>query len=302
MTLLETPFTAEMAQDSGLSPKQLRLMLADGRLRRIFRGVFLGGEVPVTLEIRAAAATLVVNPHSVLCDRTAAWFHGIDVYRYAEHDAELPMESFVLRGHHPTDRAECHGRTRDLLPEDWMVIDGVLVTTPLRTAVDLACTLSRRDALAALDAFARIHGLTVVEMRRLLARYFRRRGVRQARSLIPLTDPRAESPPESWVRLEIADHELPAPTPQHWVLVDGVPAYRLDLAYPRLKIAVEYDGEEFHSRAEDREHDRERRAWLVAHGWHVIVLTKESFGGDELGAWIGELRDVMRARGAEVRN
>lgn len=298
MELPDGPFTPAMAAELGISRKRLRRLVADREVSRLFRGVYVSSETPENLSIRAAAAALVMNPHSVLCDRTAAWFHGIDVFRYAEHDVGLPLESFVLRGHEPTDRTECHGRTRDLRPEDWMTIEGVRVTTPLRTALDLACTLPRRDALAALDAFAREHGVTVPELRRLLVRYFRRRGVRQARTLVPLTDPRSESPPESWVRLAIVDHGLPSPTPQHWVLVAGVPTFRLDLAYSRLKIAVEYDGEEFHSRAEDRAHDEARREWLAAHGWHVIVLTKSSFTTAAMDAWVSELSSVIRVRGA----
>lgn len=67
-----------------------------------------------------------MSPHSVLCDRTAAWFHGVEVFRYAELETVPAPESFVLRGHDPTDRRGCHGGTRDLLPEDWTVVAGVI--------------------------------------------------------------------------------------------------------------------------------------------------------------------------------
>ena len=183
----------------------------------------------------------------MLCDRTAAWVLGVDCFRYAELDCIPPLESCVLRGHEPTERREVVGRTRDLREDDIIEIGGVRVTTPLRTAADLLCLLPRREALAAADALMRLHGFTVAELRRLLVRYYRRRGVVQARSLAPLVDGRAESSGESWARLEINDHGLPVPTPQHWVLVDGVPTYRLDLAYPRARIAIEYDGEAHHS-------------------------------------------------------
>lgn len=241
-----------------------------------------------------------MNPHSVLCDRTAAWIHGIDVFRNAEHDAVPPLETYVLRGHDPTDRHDCRGGSRDLRREDWQVVDGVRVTTPLRTALDLACKLPRREALAALDAFARKHGVTPAQLGRLLVRYRRRRGVIQARELVPLIDPRAESMGESWTRGEIRRHQLPEPEPQHWVVVDGVPTYRLDLAYPRAKVAVEYDGEEFHTTPEQRARDAARRAWLRDHGWYVIVVTKHSFTGDALLQWTTELLDVLRERGVHV--
>ena len=170
------------------------------------------------------------------------------------------------------------------------------VTTPLRTAMDLGCKLSRREALAAMDALARAYGLTRADMVRLLPRYFRRRGVVQLRGLIPLVDGRSESSGESWTRLEIDDHGLPAPTPQHWVNVDGVPTYRLDLAYPHARIAVEYDGEEFHSSPEARERDRIRRQWLRDQGWTVIVVDKTSFTDEAIRVWIGQLREALGLR------
>ena len=262
-------------------------------MRRIFTGVYVRADLPDSTELRGRAAGLVMNEHSVLCDRTAAWIHGIDVLKYAELDVIPPLETYVLRGHDPTDRHNCHGGTRDLRPEDWQMIGGLRVTTPLRTALDLACKLRRREAMAALDVFAREHGVTVAELRRLLVRYFRRRGVVQARELVPLTDGRIESARESWVNLEIHDHALPAPEPQYWVLVDGVPTYRVDFAYPHARVIVEYDGEEFHSKPEKKAADEKRREWLRRNGWRVIVVTKENFDDGPTPSWIIELRGYL---------
>ena len=77
--------------------------------------------------------------------------------------------------HVPTDRPEVAGGTRDLMPCDWVEVEGVRVTTPLRTAMDLGCSMVRRRALAAMDGLMRKHAFTVIDMRRLLPRYFRRR-------------------------------------------------------------------------------------------------------------------------------
>lgn len=206
------PFTTAQAAELGLDRKMLCAAVSERRLVRLFTGVYLSSEVEVTTAVRGQAARLVTNPNSVLCDRTAAWILGVDVLRYAELDVPPPLESYVLRGHDPTDRRELHGGTRDLLPEDWFEIEGVRVTTPVRTAVDLACKLPRREAMAALDALARAYDLTREELSQLLARrYFRRRGVVQARQLVPLVDKRAESQPESWTRLEIVDRDIPPP-------------------------------------------------------------------------------------------
>lgn len=290
----DEPFTPRTARGLGISRKRLAAAVQNREVRKLFRGCYLRADIELTTMTRARAIGLVANPDSVICDRTAAWLHGVSTFDFAELDADPPLEAYVLRGQEPTERPECDGGTRDLLPCDWMMIEGVRVTTPVRTAMDLGCKLSRRNALAAMDALARAHGFGVAEMTRLLPRYFRRRGVIQLRQLVPLVDARAESQSESWVRLEIEDRGLPTPTPQHWIVVDGVPTYRLDLAYPHARVAIEYDGEEFHSGAEARRRDAVRREWLRQHGWTVIVLTKESFTEEAIMEWIGEIRCALR--------
>ena len=291
-----TPFTWAQVAKLGVRRWKLDAAVRQRQLIRLFIGVYVRADVELTPLLRAQAALLVISSHSVLCDRSAAWLHGADVHPFRERDVGHKLESFVLRGHDPTDRPECAGGTRDLLATDWMTLGGVRVTTPLRTAMDLGCKLSRRDALAAMDALARVHGLTLPDMMGLLPRYFRRRGVVQLRELIPLVDGDSESAGESWTRLEILDRRMPCPRLQHWVCVDGVPTYRLDLAYPHARVAIEYDGEEFHSAPEDRAADRVRRQWLRDHGWTVIVVTKHDFTAEATDRWIREIRDALRLR------
>jgi len=287
------PFTMSTVRSCGISPVKVRRAVRRRLLVSVLRGVYLRSDVELTTQVKLAAAALVISPHAVACDRTAAWIWGVDVYEYGELDATPPLETYVLRGRNATERPEVRGGVRDLLPEDWVEIDGVKVTTPLRTALDLGCKLNRRPALAAMDALMRGHGFTHEAMHRLAVRFFRRRGIVQLRELIPLVDPRAESPPESWTRLELIDHGLPTPEPQYWIVIGGVPTYRLDLAYPHARIVIEYNGEEFHTSDEDREADAKRREWLERHGWTVIVVTKESFSDAALGEWIGEVRIAL---------
>jgi hypothetical protein len=139
--------------------------------------------------------------------------------------------------------------------------------------------------------FMRVHGLTFHMLDDSLSRYRGRRGVVQLRELVPLADPRAESPRESQVRLAIHDDNLPAPELQWWVIEGGVPMFRLDLAYPKHRVAVEYDGEEFHDRTqEQREADAERREWLRRRGWTVVVVKRGGLGLGSRQAWLRELR------------
>jgi hypothetical protein len=290
-----TPFTTAQARELGLSRKQLSSAAGDGLIRRVLHGVYLRCDQPDSVDTRAACAALVIAPGSVLRDRTASWIHGISTFTHQEREILPPLETCVARVHVPSDRIGVDGGTRDLAPEDVMSIHGVRVTTPLRTALDLGCNLFRRDALAALDQFMRLHGLLREDLASAAIRYFRRRGVVQLRQLIPLADPRAESARESWTRLAIIDAGLPCPELQFWIEIDGVPTYHLDLAYPRHRIAVEYDGEEFHRRTpEQRRHDDKRRTWLEESGWTVIVVKRGDFTGAALDRWLGDLRAALR--------
>ena len=290
------PFTTAVAAEHGHDRKALTRFVESGALLRLFTGVYVDAHVDLTEEVRLNAVRLALSEDMVLCDRTAAWVWGVDAFGFAELDGEMPLECYTPRHRRATGRDGCDGGSRDLRPEDWCTVRGVRVTTPVRTAVDLACNLWAREALAAMDALARGHGFTAYDLARLLPRYFRRRGVVQARRLVRLVDPRAESAAESWTREVIDLNGLPMPELQHWVLVDGEPRYRLDHAYVRAKIGVEYDGQEFHTSPADRQRDADRRAWLRANGWYVIVLTKDSFRPDAIDRWVRELREVLKER------
>ncbi len=301
LTLPAGPFTPRMATDAGITRAQLRHLLAQRVIRRVLRGVYVDNHVPDTVPTRAAAAALVVSASCVLCDRTAAWLHGVDVLALAEHDVLPRLETFVLRSSPRLQRRGTYPGQRDLADSDVMRIGPVCVTTPLRTALDLGCALPRRDALAALDMFMREFGFTRDDLRRQAHRYFRRRGVRQLRSLIALADDRAESPGESWTRLEIVDANLPMPALQVSITRDGRELVRLDLAYSGLKICIEYDGEEFHDSAESRAADARRRQWLREHGWIVIVVTKNDFTYEAATRWTEQLRRAIESRRVTVR-
>jgi hypothetical protein len=299
--LPSVPFTVTQAVELGLTPGGLRRWCRAGFVRRLLRGVYLRADLTLTTQVKLAAAALVISPNAVACDRTAAWIWDVDAFSYGELDVVPPLETFVLRGGTRTRRTETRGGVRDLTVDDWVEVDGVKVTTPVRTALDLGCSLNRREALAAMDALARSQVFTSADLNREISRYFRRRGVVQLRQLVPLVRPEAESPRESWMRLEMHDFGLPAPELQWWVDVDGVPTYRLDLAYPRARIAIEYDGQEHHASTEDRARDEVRRTWLRAHGWIVIVVDASAFAPGADLAWLVAVRDALADAQARPR-
>jgi hypothetical protein len=292
----DRPFLASEIQELGLTRRELRTLVANGQVRRALYGVYCPSTLPDTTEVRARCVALAMPEHTVVCDRTAAWIHGVDVFDLTESALPPPLEVVALPGHDRSRRSEVYGGKRQLVKEDYCEIDGVLVTTPLRTACDLACLRGRHSALAVLDSFMRLHGLSVEDFRRLLPRYRGRRGVVQLTELVPLASPLRESTGESFSFLAIHDVGLPLPTPQVWVDVHGYGWVRLDHAYVELKIAVEYDGEEFHSAAVDRERDQRRREALERAGWIVIVVRKTDLGQVTSELWLQQLRTAIDGR------
>lgn len=291
-----TPFTRLDLELHGLTSWDLESALAAGAVRRVIRGVYVRADVPDGVEVRCRAVQRVISDQSVVRDRTAAWLHGVSVFDHHELEILPPIETSVPRFSEPTRRADHAGCTRDLAPRDLMVLQGLCVTTPLRTALDLGCSMRPRSALGAMDQLARKHGLANETMARESLRYRRRRGVVQLRRLIPMVDARAESHGESWVRYEIITAGLPWPEPQHWIEIDGVPTYRLDMAYPLHRVVVEYDGEEHHTSAADRGHDERRREWLESNGWIVVVVTKDRLDRRSCETWTREVREALRSR------
>lgn len=271
---LDAPFTQLQARAGGITQHAFEKLVKDGLLRRVVRGVYAAAQAPDDLLLRSSALALVIPPTAVVTDRTAAWLHGVDILPRTALTLAPPIE-IVHVDDTRIRRPEVDGRRRGLLPSDMTLVHGVRVTTGLRTALDLGRLLWRFDALAAIDGFLRLgvpHELLCAE----IGRFKGFRGVIQLRALAPLGDPLSESPGESALRLHWYDAGLPRPELQHWICSDaGVPIYRLDITLPDLRYSAEYDGEEFHTRTEDREYDASRRAWITDNrAWVIDPFTK----------------------------
>ena len=301
---LDEPFTAATAARAGLSANRLTALTAQGYLRRVLSGVYCAAQLADSLDVRVAALRLVVPDGAVVTDRTAAWLHGVP-YALAPGDHHVvPRVSSFHRARGCRVRRASVASGQRMMPDlDVTVVGGVAVTTLLRTACDLGRLLPRDGAIAALDMMLR-HGLGQDELLLAVDRFKGYRGVRQLRRLAPLADGRAQSPPESVLRLRWLDCPgMPRPEPQRPVPAPGGGCYWLDLGVDDLRFAVEYDGEAFHG--PDRAHrDGERRQWIRDQGWFVGVVEREQLFGsrnrfdDLLRRWLVDARrglgDVRR--------
>jgi hypothetical protein len=296
ISLPDRPFTWVEARRLGLTHKLIDQLISARQLERVLKGVYQCAEVPDTAETRLEAARLVIKPHVVICDRTAAWLHGLDAFEIREHAAGPPIDTCVLTEGSRVRRDGCNGTRRALESSDVMSMEGLLVTTPLRTAHDLGRQLRPTAALAALDGFLRLGQFAANELNLGLDRYIGQRGIVQLRRLAPLASPLADSPGESWTRMSVIDAGLPVPELQIEVRADGMLVGRLDMGYAMLQVAAEFDGVAYHSSPWQRAHDARRRADMEALGWRIIVVRKEDFGADRLRAWTSELRGLITAR------
>jgi hypothetical protein len=271
-------------------------LVASRRLNRVLQGVYQHSNVSVNAETRAQAAQLVIRPHVVICDRTAAWLYGVDTFDIRELAALPPIDTCVLTADSRVRRSGCVGTRRALDPADVTRIGDLSVTTPLRTAHDLGRRLRPWDALAALDGFRRLGLVTASGLQSGIDRYAGQRGIVQLRRLAPLAESLADSPGESWTRMVMIDADLPVPELQIEVRADGLLVGRLDLGYSMLKVGVEFDGVDHHSSTLQRAHDADRRTRLESLGWKIVVVRKEDFTAERRSEWIDTVRRLIGAR------
>jgi hypothetical protein len=270
------PFLRSSCSSSGISRTGVQELLAAGVLVQPLRGVLIRADLPDTVERRAAAARLVLPEGAALCRATSAWLYGIDARPIGAHPALPAVECVVPVGRTPIKRRGIRCFASDLRGEDLVELAGMPVTSPARTAIDLARWSRPGMGLAILDAMARDRLVDPLDLRERIERWRGERFVAQARRLITLCNPKAESYGESWLRLRF--HDAGFPTPELQIsIVDGSgrQVYRLDLGYPDIRFAWEYDGQAFHVGPPAEAADRRRRADLERRwGWTVIGIEK----------------------------
>ena len=160
------------------------------------------------------------------------------------------------------------------------VIDGIRVTTPARTALDLACRYPLDRAVAAIDALARATQLKIADVELLADRYRGRRGIRRARSVLDLVDPGAESPRETWLRLLVMRHDYPRPQTQIPVYDEfGVLVAVFDLGWEDLKIAMDYEGSHHWMSRARINHDIRKAETVAELGWIDLRVTADDSEG-----------------------
>jgi hypothetical protein len=242
----------------------LRVALRHGAWHQPWPGVVVPKDRVLDPLTRAAAAVLFAGKDAVLSGRTAAALYGCSVAASPQVHLTLPYNRWVRRR---PGLVVHHDRFAE---EDVGELHGLPIFAFDLVIAELLCTASRRLALACTDqALAAVGPDLVDQVAARLECRDDRRGTRRAAALLELATGRADSPPESWLLLMVVDAGFPVPQAQHEVHdLAGRLVYVLDLAWPELRIALEYDGFEAHENRVIA--DAVRDARLADRGWTVI--------------------------------
>jgi very-short-patch-repair endonuclease len=180
---------------------------------------------------------------------------------------------------------------RSRTPLDTVIdADDVPVTSALRTAWDVAALEPLGTAVAALDGIVRAGAVPQRDLAQMVDAGTGRWGVTKVRRAVPLIDPRAESAPESRVRVALALAGL-HPIPQFEIRVAGQFLARGDLVFPEARLVVEYEGS-YHFEGDQIARDDARYARLRRAGWTVVRLSAADLR--DLDGAVARIRAALR--------
>jgi very-short-patch-repair endonuclease len=264
----------EQLRRSGLSDDQIDSWVRDGRIWRVFRGVYAAGSAPITEQGRLLAATLACGQRAVISHRSAAFLLEI-----GERSPRVIDVIAIGKRGHGIDGIRVHGV---VFPErhELVRVRGIVCTGVARTVVDLAGVIGE-DRLR--ETFERAKAGQVLDLgaiEAVLASGGRRRGAPMLRRVIEEWRPVEETTRYSTVRSLFEAKLLPL------VARSGLPMPRInapvrttdrtlevDLLWPNERFIVEADSRRHHAVEVAFERDRERDLDLKAVHHDVLRVT-----------------------------
>ena len=263
--------TTRQLKAAGLDRLAITRLTDAALVTKVRRGVYAVGSPELTWKQQILAACIHPTVSVAASHLTAARYHGLwdsdEIHITVRYPADVRVEGATVH------------RSRDLEQDDLSTDGPIQFTTPARTLVDLGLCLPRAQVSRLVD-----HSIAtgLVGVDKLWA--YRRRVGKPGRNgagilgmclgELPVDAILAESGPEVAVVRSLLAAQLPEPALQYPVTV-GRSTFRIDVAYPSHGVAIEYDGEAWHSGPDQCARDRRRERQLQKAGWTVIRVTKE---------------------------
>jgi predicted transcriptional regulator of viral defense system len=283
--------TLDQTRQLGISRQTLDRLVASGRLVRVAPRVFLVHGAPFTWQRRILAECLSVGTDAVVSHRSAAALYGLDGFdpfrtvHLTIPAHRQPRRRTDVRVHRSADYDLIRGTIRQRVP----------VTDPARLLLDLyASEPNRHVARRGLFSARKQKLVSWTELFECLEVHARpgRRGIASSREDVELYS-RIGCPEtnfEDRIRELLVGAGLPEPRMQYWVTAGGR-RYRLDAAYPDVRVGIEGRSKQDHFTDEAFESDPVRDADLATGGWLIIHVTSAQLRGDADGV----VRRVARA-------
>ena len=272
--------------DGVLTPRQL-----DGKSwRRLYRDIYADAALPLSHQLAVRGAVLVIPDGAVISGRSAAFLWGA-----AMSEPSGPVAIWSPRAFGPI-----RGLTIRVSPMPASCVTahrGIPVCTPEHAAWEMAWSLPLFEAMEWIDALARRRHLPRARLVQHCVAHPNARGRHRARTRLSLADARSESPPESTVRVALALAGVERPVPQYSVMQHGYFVARVDLAWPEIRFAVEYDGQ-WHADRDQLTRDRRRLRELTAIGWRVYHVTRDDLS--DVDRLVQDIAAAIRARRTDL--
>jgi hypothetical protein len=268
-TLAKLPFTIYQARDLGVAPKRLRAkdLVGAGRLIR----AHTGRDLELAERVRVLCAA---TPDAWASHETAAILCGLGLPPWLGNDPRVHLSK--PHGLPRVRRAGIIGHRVHVIPGEVVEMDGIRVSGPARTWLDLAHELPLRYLVALGDQLIRIPRPELEfrsvpfaykeGLRLLIRQHPNMKGVEKARLALDEMRVGSDSFPETFLRLAMLDAHLPEPELQLRLDPADPRSPAADLGYRKYRIAVQYDGEHHRSR-EQQSRDNRRDEFFISAGW-----------------------------------
>jgi very-short-patch-repair endonuclease len=272
---------------TGLSSSAISRRLSRGLFRPLHRGVYLVGPLE-SRRSREMAAVMAAGAGAVVSHLTAVrvW----TLIKLKGQAGSVPVDISVQAPDRGSRRPGLRIHRVASLPRGECVVhDGIPVTTPGRTLIDVAGTLGHRDLERAVARAERAGLVEADDFRSLVSRHEGRPGVPQLRAVLELQGGPAFTRSEAEARfLELVRRGgLPRPR-----VNERLGPYEIDFLWPAERLAVEVDGFGFHSSRSSFEGDRRKDAWLLARGIRVLRLTWKQIAEEALATIVQVTRSL----------